>query len=430
MSFWKSPKCVLPRFRDIGSSYEYLNEEQRNVHIWNSRAESFDHSGAADRIQLVAGTHVEPQGARALDASTLYRWLKFLCEKTATVLDFEEDDGFENTRDFILYRIADPRAYNLPAVANLNPGDQVRSFQGHNPIILAGHYMMVRVGSTGLSAHKFMPRAPFLGRRRVSRSATGTSSAIKSGRVEQTRLHIRMRDMKCRVTAQAAPQRTRGVNFTGLEGAHIYPLHAAAQFEKVFPHDTRHSTALYKDNRYRMDIPKKPKSKEIDIVQNVILLRADIHAQFDAYEFSFDRRWVPGNTTRMQWVVRFFEKDGAASIIKDRALGLGVDNVLKYHGLLYAIRCSPRSSCSSSHPPPKYLALSSLKNRNLVHHFGEITKSEIWNNRRTVTLMAVPRCSHGAAAITASKVLIMMRSGGLIPPDSACMIPILNSCIY
>jgi hypothetical protein len=62
MAFWTpgySKDCILPLHSSVqvpqGGRVLYLNEEQRNVHIWNSLPAQRSPGGAATAFQLVAG---------------------------------------------------------------------------------------------------------------------------------------------------------------------------------------------------------------------------------------------------------------------------------------------------------------------------------------------------------------------------------------
>lgn len=109
----------------------------------------------------------------------------------------------------------------------------------------------------------------------------------------QTRDAVRLRDGWCRVTGTRATQRNRGTNYTGLEVAHIYPIgwvtHVSfldfllyicaqsnlSQVDRVFPRNSRVLALI--------------RTKELaDSMYNAILLRGDIHAMFDKYQFGIN----------------------------------------------------------------------------------------------------------------------------------------------
>jgi hypothetical protein len=121
---------------------------------------------------------------------------------------------------------------------------------------------------------------------------------------DSTRSDVRARDLGCRVTGQKAPPGSRGYNFNELEVAHIFPLAAHAsvcqffflfrnmfwpflnifQFNAAFNH-TAHEKDLYAP----LKIPRVvTRLSQIDIPANALVMRADVHAQFDGYEFSYE----------------------------------------------------------------------------------------------------------------------------------------------
>ncbi|KAJ6462814.1 hypothetical protein DFH09DRAFT_1347488 [Mycena vulgaris] len=151
---------------------------------------------------------------------------------------------------------------------------QIRARPNQQVDIQAGHYTIAAVARRG-------GMGVLLGKRQVSR--TGTNTGKLESRKEKTRAKARFRDMGCRVSTQSAPIGSRGYNFTGLEVAHIFPLAVTSQFPEAFPHQ-EHENEPYRP----LKIPKTPKKHDIDIPENTLRMRADVHAQFDGYEFAFE----------------------------------------------------------------------------------------------------------------------------------------------
>jgi hypothetical protein len=56
----------------------------------------------------------------------------------------------------------------------------------------------------------------------------------------------------------------------------------ASQFRDAFAWD-EHQGRLYTP----LGLPVSPRKKDIDIVQNAMVLRGDVHSQFDEYQFGF-----------------------------------------------------------------------------------------------------------------------------------------------
>ncbi|KAJ7876315.1 hypothetical protein B0H14DRAFT_3543721 [Mycena olivaceomarginata] len=72
------------------------------------------------------------------------------------------------------------------------------------------------------------------------------------------------------------------------------------------------STRTYAGFWAKLGIAGTPRSSNIDVLQNAIVLRSDLHEQFDQYEFGFEQ----GLTTAggIGHRVRIFEKTSAAGI--------------------------------------------------------------------------------------------------------------------
>ncbi|EPT00033.1 hypothetical protein FOMPIDRAFT_1123466, partial [Fomitopsis schrenkii] len=82
---------------------------------------------------------------------------------------------------------------------------------------------------------------------------------------------VRLRDMWCRVTGSQAVDRARGLDFTGLEVAHIFPLAAADPTVR----------------KHRKEAAQRISTRELaDHPSNAILLRGDLHRYYDTYQFA------------------------------------------------------------------------------------------------------------------------------------------------
>ncbi|KAJ7195048.1 hypothetical protein GGX14DRAFT_404195 [Mycena pura] len=85
-------------------------------------------------------------------------------------------------------------------------------------------------------------------------------------------------------------------------------------FKEAFTFSQAHQVNLYSP----LNIPKLPRSKHIDIVKNALVLRGDVHSQFDAYQFAFEpsmnHQTHQFNIPRL----RLFERDGAPSISRQQ----------------------------------------------------------------------------------------------------------------
>ncbi|KAJ7831747.1 hypothetical protein B0H13DRAFT_2371304 [Mycena leptocephala] len=65
-------------------------------------------------------------------------------------------------------------------------------------------------------------------------------------------------------------------------------------------------------------LPDSPRAKNIDIVENAMILRGDVHPQFDDYEFAFSTYLNPMTGRSLLPRLCTFERDGAPSIRKDQ----------------------------------------------------------------------------------------------------------------
>ncbi|KAJ6460574.1 hypothetical protein C8R45DRAFT_1029410 [Mycena sanguinolenta] len=129
---------------------------------------------------------------------------------------------------------------------------------------------------------------------------TGTRTQQNGGhnRSAVVRADVRRRDGRCRVTGQAAPFRERGINYKGLQVAHIYPL------------GWWHKAATYLDPAVRTVLNHHGASG--DVVQNALLMKSDVHDQFDDYQFGF---WLDAQLQPPAHVLYRFEATGAPSVI-------------------------------------------------------------------------------------------------------------------
>ncbi|KAG7098184.1 hypothetical protein E1B28_000152 [Marasmius oreades] len=129
---------------------------------------------------------------------------------------------------------------------------------------------------------------------------TGNKSQTRS---DATRKAVRERDSICRVTGSRVMPRMRGTNYTGFEVAHIFPLAwAVPDHAPKFPPPIQ---------------PYLTYPKLADKPRNALLLRADVHSQFDDYQFSAKPIYLPNahssQTTLVWWLMRF-EQSGASSL--------------------------------------------------------------------------------------------------------------------
>ncbi|KAJ6470143.1 hypothetical protein DFH09DRAFT_1221229 [Mycena vulgaris] len=357
--------CILP-LTSPGPTLNYLNEEQRNVHIWNSQAMSRSPQGGATWFQLLASLWVDHKD-RSLSASSLYRWLLSMCTHEGA----DPNQFVENTRNpaqhFFLFKLpTDPRRGGpFPTVdGDLNRRDLYEPIPPSQFMIQPGHYIMASVeqihGQIVRKLNSFETHPPLITARPVSRTGTNTGGI---SRKDETRNSARSRDLMCRATGQIAPAGSRGYNFSGLEVAHVFPLAWAGQFRVAFPWDSNQER-LYT----RLGIPKFPGVKDIDILQNAFVLRGDVHTQFDHYQFAFETYINPETNRPIRPRLRVFEKDGAPSINNQTSnwhapLGSGINDVdatlLTQHfltALLWHVAGNGLNSTDNAIVPPQFAA--------------------------------------------------------------------------
>jgi len=306
------------------SNCSYVNESERNVHIWCSLVKSCTYKKFAGKstLGLVAGCYVH----NWLPVSVFYKWLHVILDLSA------KEKG-----NMALFPCPDPRkqAHRIGAIGV--PNQKPLSKQSTDNME-AGHYMLFRYDPTKNSFFSAWPTLTPTNFKRRTRSASQTctpspNSSSTQSRDTQTRIDVRMRDKRCLVTGQAAVGRARGGNFTGFEVAHIFPLMAVenTDWTDLMPPAARQQVCT----RQVADRP-----------HNAILLRADIHSLFDDYQWSI---WVEQGKPRR--IVRF-EKSGAAVLEQNESVDF-----------------SP-TSLSTAVPPSMPLLMEHLRVALLIHVRG------------------------------------------------------------
>ncbi|KAJ7823600.1 hypothetical protein B0H14DRAFT_2597798 [Mycena olivaceomarginata] len=288
MAHWEPTherNCILPV-----DPRPFLNEEQRNLFVWNSKPTCRRPDGTASHLELVASVWVD-LNLRKLSNIMFYRWLRFMC--TPEGLDPTHFMGNPDRLDqeFCLLKLpSDPRrGGHFPVNDSQLQG--LSRVPVSELLIEPGHYIIAAVT------------------RRHGRERRISTYTFQK---DSVRTKVRSRDLKCHATGQAAPAGSRGHNFTGLEVAHIFPLAEASVFTMAFPTAT---------NLQQIYIPLKilsiPRKTHIDIVQNAFVLRGDVHTQFDGYQFAYEISLTQQKRYTVPQI-RCFEKDGAPSINKNQ----------------------------------------------------------------------------------------------------------------
>ncbi|KAK7051416.1 hypothetical protein VNI00_004916 [Paramarasmius palmivorus] len=281
----------------------YLNRTERNIHIWSSML------SPQNRLCIVGGlfTGVDHGTFKftTLDVYQIIRmivnenytseWLTTLPPQTGGLTGIHRQ-GYElQPLDFDPSQyVDDPNAYTR-RLQQTSP----RFVPESNTIDMGiGHYaLFVYVTSEGRFTNRYsikltiicklidrygqeviLARAPYLhrppiaSRTRTGRSTPGTSTP---GRASGPRDQTRDRDRRCRVTGQQARNRTRGPNYAGLQVAHIIPLAHCDKILQMLDPDDQHVASWVS------------MASNAEFCHNALLLRSDIHDQFDGYQFSY-----------------------------------------------------------------------------------------------------------------------------------------------
>ncbi|KAF8512698.1 hypothetical protein JB92DRAFT_266126 [Gautieria morchelliformis] len=257
---------------DLNGSY--INESERNVHVWSSMVKACSHDSKnffkKPTLGLIAGCYIHDGW---LPVSMLYNWLD-------RIMRLEEPE----IGNMALFRCPmDPRKVSFQVGNIACPGGPPLQ-NTPTSMVQEGHYMIYRYNK---ELNSFVPVWPQLitakfKRRSPSPSQTCTPSPSRT----LTRC--------CVVTGQAAVQRARGGNFTGLEVAHIFPLMGVG-----IPEWTATLSASTRAQVLTRQAADRP--------FNAILLRADVHSLFDDYQWSI---WFAQGIPK---IVRF-EKSGATAL--------------------------------------------------------------------------------------------------------------------
>nr|GAT57944.1 predicted protein [Mycena chlorophos] len=299
----------------FGNRFNYLNEDQRDVHIWATprdlgRLKSQDVEKIAHfnpglfqhgKHFLVAGLYSfqeeytaneapETKQNQCLTLQQTYLQYSFLDE----ILEFApgkpldaENAVSEETKDYCLVKAKDAvdilnldwntGQKGLKALAALaheaaNSGERYQrptKSELEIPLLDPGHYFIFRC----MSLSRLVGWSPTLRRPVItSRVNSGHKGFRRDGFMEDTRT----RDMICGASGLAVPLRNRGHNFKGFQAAHIIPVIWIPLIKKIIPNfDIKQL-----NNIFGPDLDRDP-------VLNAILLTIHLHDCFDDYQFGF-----------------------------------------------------------------------------------------------------------------------------------------------
>ncbi|KAJ7856267.1 hypothetical protein B0H14DRAFT_2578992 [Mycena olivaceomarginata] len=360
-TFWTNAdtSCILPLFTNTQKpSYHYYNEDQRNIHVWMSAVPTERNlSTTGQQVCLLAGAWSPnpdstcDEHALILNNALLYRWLQYLYFPSGSddhprleinACSFYDVPLSELNQDFVLLFMNDddPRK-----------GGASKSYSGYPEVaadfsrVSEGHYLVVkkelrrtlgqnRSNTIYSPVIVSLPDRPIVTRRTTSREVTtavtpasgtktpksgsrtpggSTTQQVKESKPsrrqkEATIEAVKDRDGRCRISGVRARFTRQGGNFRGLEVAHIYPIAETEQFRTHFKEEV--FSTLYNE----LGLKTKPyKEFSIDIVQNCLLLRADLHSVFDQYEIAFEHH-LREEGAHERLGVRLLLKDGAPTL--------------------------------------------------------------------------------------------------------------------
>ncbi|KAG7098207.1 hypothetical protein E1B28_000175 [Marasmius oreades] len=311
------------------SAREYLNYEERNIHVWGSTVTQtgFNLIGGLYSNGDVTFGDVCDMLQRLLMAPPIYppdTQIKFAlmalksCPVPIDDLTGRPRTDFSNLEAFALTKRydrevewirdcmgRDPRiggALARPSDSSLIPVQQNGSPSHFVCLIKICYSTQGKIYEKVLEVAPLLIPSPIVNRKgpyRSTAAGTGNKTATRS---DTTRKAVRERDSICRVTGAPVLPRMRGTNYTGFEVAHIFPLAWALQ---------DHAPKFPSPIQPYLTIPKLA-----DKPPNAFLLRADIHSQFDEYQFSAKPIYLPGahNQTTLVWWLMRFERNGASSL--------------------------------------------------------------------------------------------------------------------
>ncbi|EPQ53190.1 hypothetical protein GLOTRDRAFT_95198 [Gloeophyllum trabeum ATCC 11539] len=213
-----------------------------------------------------------------LTAQTLYDWLEMVVvpvnlngRRLQQKLIITEPALIFIHEETLAAKLADlgpeSRQQGLPIFPDLR--HMVRIPRSPGPL-MAGHYLYYEVHWLLAAGHLHHNKLQLVQTDNLQLSRHYLSCAKPSLNGEGKQMNaVRERDKACRVSGIPAVDRNRGRNFTGLHVAHIIPLFAGEMIV-----DTPLGTQL-----------SITSTADIDIPENAMLMRADIHALFNVYQF-------------------------------------------------------------------------------------------------------------------------------------------------
>ncbi|KZS91139.1 hypothetical protein SISNIDRAFT_487829 [Sistotremastrum niveocremeum HHB9708] len=298
----------------------YVNEDVRNIHIWSSRMKMGHNK--VDAI-LVAGFFVSDD--RPVSIEHVYQWLQVVAvpkDRALRPITPKVRIGPNGPREFVaLVKLPNMMEFwderNRFDHNGFTEALDDAKHEQHNLVlpeevgfIQEGHYGLfwVKESTTTEDVQYLMEEIEFekvasaISSRNTSNSRSGQDTSGSSGSRASTPSNFRhvSSDM-CRISGQPAKSRNRGANFVGLHASHVYPVSHFADVGTIF---TREEQKALKSRKLWDDF---------DQPFNVMILRSDIHAAFDKYEFGLQLVTQPDTGKHVHYV-QIFERRAAISI--------------------------------------------------------------------------------------------------------------------
>jgi len=255
----------------------YRNRWDRDVHIWDCLS--------LDRI--VAGCITQEY----LTYRILYSWIQILLTIRTRIVSSGQE---------VWYLV--PATEPLPGKHPI--GDESHPIRPSDQRVRSGHYVLKLFVHLRPGEFPVFTRNPeiiiktYLPRNRApsrASSSNGTPDSLSSSvarRNHSFRRDVRQRDGHCRISgtipgwAMYTSNKITHISYTGFQAAHIFPLAFAHRDDDQAPDGETHFDSFQACWPRPADITPENAHTIADGPANGILLRADLHLFFDAYEFA------------------------------------------------------------------------------------------------------------------------------------------------
>ncbi|KAF8876097.1 hypothetical protein CPB84DRAFT_1796076 [Gymnopilus junonius] len=232
----------------------YINENERNVHVWCSKLAALrDKTAGEHGLLLFAGFY----NHNKVTAEMLYHWVQIIAKETNAT--------------FILVAGQDPRiiikkhsSMRLISYETLIQEGEAKILRKDDRSVVHGHYYIFSPDKSALRLSINIL---------IGASSSGQLKPEKPNkRDSRFKKAIRMRDKRCAITQSPVPFRDRGPDFTSFQAAHIYPFSCLAK--------KTYQDFLDLENQPIFRLPQLGDGKP-----NGVLMFSDLHMLFDAYAF-------------------------------------------------------------------------------------------------------------------------------------------------